>query len=383
MTPVKSTDRFEATDDEKAANEAVNAFSYKFALNSLSDASSEGEKNLAVSPLGVTMALGLYANSTDENAEQTVCNAFGVESLEVFNSLNTKLMGYLGNPKLGGAVELANSVWYTESMSPLAKYVNEMNEVYFADINAADLSSKEGLKVVDTWVNSKTHEMIPSISDMINPSEDLASILINALYFAGEWEEQFDAAKTTKETFKAVGGDQTCDMMHNSIQAYYSSEEIYDMVEFHFKGTSEISLVLPKEGVSLSEVRQAMLAAADVKPLNGKERVELNLGLPKFKVESMMNLNSTLGRMGCNLSAAKLKKMGLEAMLCGEIAQKDIIAIDEEGAKLVAVTFTTLTSNGNETDPKVVDMTFDRPFMFFIHNYTTKSIIMAGQVVEP
>lgn len=386
VTEIETTDKFTPTEDEENANRMVNVFSYQFALRGLLGPDADMTENSAISPLSVNMALGLLANSTSSDLEQNVCKTLGVKDLATFNSLNKKLMCFLANTSTGAAVELANSVWYANVLTPSADYVEKMQSSYYSDINPADLSTKVGLEVIDWWVSDKTHELIPSISEYINPSEELQSVLVNALYFAGEWNSKFDPAETTDAKFHAPGGDVDCRMMHQSGTPYakYTATDRFELVDLHFKGTTMMTLVLPREGVELKDLEEALQSINQPDLPTGQETVRLTLGLPKFKIENVTNIDAILKGMGMNLSNTSLDKMGIDGRISNQLAQKALISIDEEGAKLGAATFTVLTSDGSQPEePRKVEMIFDRPFLFFVHNYSTKSIVMAGKVVRP
>lgn len=386
VVSVEPSKSFLPTDEERTANEALNSFAYEFAIKSILTDGKDGVKgmNLSVSPLSLTTYLGVLANSVDDKNTERICAALGVSNLATLDSINHKLIRYLANPANGAVLETANSVWYSEGAVPLNSYVDCMRATYYTDVNAADFTSKEGLRIIDTWVSEKTHGLIPSISESISLSYEQTAVLINALYFNGEWKEKFNTDDTKKEIFHGTEEDIECDMMHNTFETTYKADERFELIELDFKGYTTISLLLPKQETDLNDLDDYLLSKSVSLFNSGKKIVEATVALPKFSLHSETSVSAILADMNLNLNGLRLEKTGIDGRIPGEIVQKSVINIDEEGAKLAALTFNDLTFSGeDETEPDKISITFDRPFLFFVRNTHTGSILMAGRVEKP
>lgn len=68
---------------------------------------------------------------------------------------------------------------------------------------------------INNWVENRTHNLIKDLlpSGTIDSNTNL--VLVNAAYFKGIWETQFDPANTKQELFYITPSKQTfVDMMH-------------------------------------------------------------------------------------------------------------------------------------------------------------------------
>ena len=59
------------------------------------------------------------------------------------------------------------------------------------------------MEQVNNWCSEKTHGKITKILDQLNASVQM--ILINAVYFKGEWVRYFDGSRTYKKIFYNLG----------------------------------------------------------------------------------------------------------------------------------------------------------------------------------
>ena len=64
----------------------------------------------------------------------------------------------------------------------------------------------------------------------------------------------------------------------------------------------------------------------------------------------------------------------------GDVVQKAFISVDENGTEAAAATAVTGAPASGPLE--VVDLTIDRPFLFFIHD-DSGIVLFSGQVVDP
>lgn len=72
--------------------------------------------------------------------------------------------------------------------------INFHSRLYF-------ISNIPAFQEINTWVESQTNSMI---KDLVHPdkiTDDSRLILVNAVYFKGDWANKFDEANTAKKLF--------------------------------------------------------------------------------------------------------------------------------------------------------------------------------------
>ena len=143
------------------------------------------------------------------------------------------------------------------------------------------------------WVEGRTNHKIKNLIKPEDLSNDTRAILINALYFKGNWSIPFQAI--SKRDFYRAGVEKIqVDTMHAVMsQNYYESQELdAKFLELPFEGGEvTLTVVLPNERNGLA-VLEAQLEKIFQNPSYTTENVRI--ALPKFKVESEIDLKGIL-----------------------------------------------------------------------------------------
>jgi serpin B len=236
---------------------------------------------------------------------------------------------------------------------------------------------------INGWVNDKTQGMISSIVTPADFNSELLAVLANAEYFKGAWTHPFKAEDTKEATFRGTNGTQTSSMMNaefGSTLAYAGTDFSAVILPMGTGSNFTVTLAMPAEGTSLEA-----LAAKDVKSMRQKmDFCTLKLGMPKFKAEgAKMEVNRLVAPLGVTaLRTTETSELFADALPATyDVFQSAVVSFDEQGAEAASVTWSGMaTSTGDETTPKEVEITFDRPFLFYITEARTGAILFAGAV---
>ncbi|MGH7450110.1 MAG: serpin family protein, partial [bacterium] len=189
----------ELTAAEKRLVETDNKFGFKLFREIVRQ---EQNKNVFVSPLSVSMALGMTyngANGSTEAAMRTTLE-FGGMTLPEINSSYKSLIELLAqlDPKV--KFQLANSIWYRQEYTFEPEFIN-LNQTYFnAAVRGLNFNDPGAAKTINGWIDQNTNGKIKQIvDDPIAP--ELVMFLINAIYFKGIWTYQFDPQQTKDDWF--------------------------------------------------------------------------------------------------------------------------------------------------------------------------------------
>merc|ERR1719400_2378827 len=97
-------------------------------------------------------------------------------------------------------LEAANSIFAKSGFAILDAYKETLHQHFHASIQETDYSDgKASARLINDWVEQITQSKIKDLikPDMLNSLTRL--VLVNAIYFKGDWASKFDIKKTTDE----------------------------------------------------------------------------------------------------------------------------------------------------------------------------------------
>lgn len=355
----------------------VEASQTGFAISLLRNVSAvtPANENVVVSPYSAAVALSMLAEGAEGKTREELDNALG---------------GVLYKAEdLGGGedmtVKSANSVWLDDNFSPRNRYVNLLEKEFAAFIDVEDFASSTALKAINNWCSENTNGKITQILDRLDPSNVM--VLINALYFNAPWENEFDPALTRERDFNGVSKKSQVKMMNTKGYYMYGEYQGLQMIQLPYLGREyAMYVVLPPEGADMDKLLSKMEPSAYAAAMDMLSQQEVSLFLPKFKVETSMNLNEPLQRMGVKTaftSAADfsgIAEMGL--LVLDQVKQKCYMDVSEKGTEAAAVTAVQIRLTSARPVKKVPVMMVDRPFFFVIADGENHKILFAGKIVN-
>jgi len=209
--PVRTPDNLSASEIELAGS--ANRFGLKL-FRELID--QEGvEKNLFISPLSVSMALGMTCNGANGATRDEMRSTLELSglSIEEANRSYQSLMHLLTNLDPDVTFTIANSIWSRLGLPIKPEFV-DLNKTYFnALVRELDFSNPESADTINDWVEDNTGGKIKDIvKKPISP--DAVMFLINAIYFKADWAEQFEPDSTYDGIFNLTDSTTvSCPMM--------------------------------------------------------------------------------------------------------------------------------------------------------------------------
>jgi serine protease inhibitor len=232
-------------------------------------------------------------------------------------------------------------------------------------------------------VNDATAKKIPSILDSIDPSEVM--FLINAIYFKGSWQEQFEKSKTSDAPFFALDGtSKMTPLMHASPDAHVASAPGLTAVDLYYGNSAyTMTLILPDKNIDVNSAVASLTPAAWKTLVDSFHPTEVDLYLPRFRIEWKRLLNDDLKSMGLGSAfvAADFTPMsprGKELVIT-KVIQKTFVDVNEEGTEAAAATSVGI---GLTSAPLVTTVRFDRPFIFAIRERFSGTILFIGKIAK-
>ena len=167
----------------------------------------ERDEPLFVSPLSASFALSMLANGADGETLQELTDALGFSgySMEEVNAYYKKLAEELPKQDKQSRLALANSLWLDAQFDALATYKGVLTDSYDAEVRQVDMAT--AMDDINNWCSQKTNGLIPEI--LKKNEAGLSMLLLNALYFKGEWDEPFDVEDTQEDVFANADGTES------------------------------------------------------------------------------------------------------------------------------------------------------------------------------
>jgi serpin B len=387
MSPdVPTTDRVELANGNSA-----------FAFDLYRYLKDEQDGNLFYSPYSISLALAMtYAGARGET-EQQMADALHYTLPQdrlhpAFNWLGLELASRgesaKGKDDQGFRLNIVNTTWGQKDYQFLPEYLDTLALNYGAGMQLVDfVGDPEGARVaINDWVSDQTEGRIEDLipPDVIDSLTRL--VLTNAIYFNAAWAEPFEESQTADGSFYLRDGSEvTVPMMHHTASYGYAEGQGYRAVELPYDG-HELSMVilLPTEGEF--EAFEGTLDAERVDAiLSDLAYEEVALSMPKFEVESDFSLVKALSALGMPIAFsmdADFSGMdGTHDLFIGEVLHKAFVSVDEAGTEAAAATAVEMQLKAAPMEP--IEVTVDHPFILFIRDVETGTILFVGRIVNP
>ncbi len=375
------------TDKQRQLVEKSNAFSYNLYKTASSRDQVKG-KSLVMSPLSAIYVLGMLNDGAAGDTEREISSLLGLTAgnKDAINDYCQALMTQapLADPSV--TLETANIVATANDLTMAQQFKNDMQQYYLAETASLDFSQPSALQFLNSWCNQKTHGMIPTILDELDPQTRM--VLMNAVFFKATWTEKFDEADTRQESFTAEDGQTaTMPMMHRKALALYAPGDAYSTLCLPYgSGTKwQMMVMLPSEGKTVDNIIDSLAAASwETQWLKNRDAYEVDIKMPRFTTASDVVLNGIIAQMGAPLmfsAWADFTAMtaNSEPLFVSLMKQKAAIEVTEEGTKASAVTAAVVGyADAGPRHYKQVDFHAIRPFVYLIQETSSGAVFFIG-----
>nr|MBC8378798.1 serpin family protein [Planctomycetota bacterium] len=290
-------------------------------------------------------------------------------------------------------LSIANALWGQKGYTFLDDFIQLNDQYYHAGLENVDfinpVEREKARQKINTWVEGKTNEKIKNLIPKGVLDELTRLVLTNAIYFKGDWAEQFDPTDTTEQDF-FVSSDKTVKvpLMYQKAKFKFGQTETLQMLELPYKGDDLSMLVLlPKEKGGLADLEKELTAEKRTEWQKQIHKKEVLVYLPKFKMTCKFSLNEVLKAMGMpdafSMNADFSGMDGSKELFISNVIHKAFVGVGEKGTEAAAAT-AVIVSVG--CAPELICPPIfcaDHPFIFLIKDNTSGSILFVGRVVDP
>lgn len=345
-------------------------------------------QNVFISPTSAALALQMAYNGANGETRRAMEQALDLQGLSIdqVNSANAALLAQLDSLDPAVKLRIANSIWVGKggALPVKLEFVQRNRDYYGAQVG--DLTGAPG--TINAWVRQQTNGKIDSIigqSDLAN----VVAVLVNAVYFKGQWARKFDPSLTKNAVFTTQEGRRRdVKMMHQSGKYDYYQGEGFQAVRLPYgAGRMCAYLLLPNKNTQIS----GLLAALTPQNWNAWQvqfhLAQGDIGVPRFRSEYEADLNPPLTALGMGIAfrpnAADFSELAGRPgdVWIGAARQKTYVDVNEEGTEAAAATGIVMSTRA-VIQLKHFSMILDHPFVCILQDTKTGAILFLGQIVD-
>lgn len=353
------------------------------------------DKNIFISPLSVSMALGMTANGASTTTLEAMRHTLELDNLteEESNAAYQSLIELLTTVDPEVRFDIANSIWYRDTWTFNEEFLQRCIDYFKAVVQGLDFSDPAAADIINAWVDENTNGKIKEIVDQ-PISATTVMFLINALYYKGIWTYEFDPEATVDDAFTLLNGSTVpCRMMNQEADLLYYETETFQAVDLPYGGELfSMTIILPRPGIPIDTVVTALNPEQWGAWIGHLDTAGVHVELPRFKLSYDLLMNDVLKALGMEIafstSQADFGRMlaadgsSPGVLFIDKVKHKTFVQVDEEGTEAAAVT--SVEIGFTSVDPGApIHMRIDRPFVFVIRERTSGTLLFMGKIVEP
>jgi serpin B len=344
-----------------------------------------GPGNLIFSPASIAAALRMTLIGARGETAVEMARVLHLANVEAARQAQAQLASIPAGDDL--TLRVVNTAWIDSGASVREEFLRQPVSVQRADFAHQPEATRQA-------INAAVEEQTAGkITGLIQPgviSVLTRLMLVNAIYLKARWQHQFPARNTRKEPFVPERSDATpVDMMHMEERLAYHRGDGFEAVLLPYQGGPlAMAIVLPDGPLSQFPL-EALGGVSGVLSglLTGPEEYQVDLRLPKFRVEAEFLLADTLRALGIALAfSADADFSGIcdEPFRIDQVIHKAFIDVDEQGTEAAAATAMVLHAAAVRRQPtRRVAVTVDRPFLFAVIEATSGLPLFLGQFTQP
>jgi serpin B len=350
--------------------------------------------NLFFSPYSISTCLAMTWAGARGDTESQMAGVLHFSTVQTglhsqFASLQNQLNAVQEKKKV--ALNIANGLWAQQDHSFLPEFLKIATRDYAAKVEQVDFhtGAESTRKDINDWVSGKTADRIQNLIPPGALDSMTRLVLVNAIYFKGQWATQFKAGNTRPAPFKlAPGRTASAQFMNLTDNFRYAEADGLQLLELPYTG-GDLSMVvlLPAETNSFKDFENS-LSAEKLDQWLGQARSEkVDVFLPKFKLTQQFALADTLAAMGMTDAfspSADFSGMdGAHDLYISAVIHKAFVEVNEEGTEAAAATGVTVRAMALARPMPEYVFRADHPFVFLIREVHSGSVLFLGRITEP
>ena len=384
------TDKFYIAADDSASTpegvEKVVDANNQLAIDLYQQINKQAENNVFFSPYSLSTAMAMLYAAAEGETKQQIQNTFHYPTPTILNPNSAALYNQFNKPNPNYELSTANDLWMRQGLSPNQTYLDTVKRYYGGQVTNLDFAShpEPSRQTINKTIANHTKQMIPELLPEGSIKLSTAAVLTNAVYFKSEWAQPLGLRGSTQPFHNLNGTTTDTNFMYSIGKSSYTEDKQVQVVELPYKSNDlSMLIVLPKlkETAAMQALVKNLSADQIGQWTHNMKIKEVDLQLPKFKMEQDYKMDELLAEMGMPIAFDSRADFSLFnnklPLAVDSIIHKAVIEVDEKGTVAAAAT---------SIGPVLVSANYDvefnanRPFMFMIKDNKTDAILFLGQV---
>ena len=361
------------------------------------------QANVFLSPFSVATALLLALEGSAGATREAISSTLRVGEVppEKLPAAVARQLAVLTQQASGQPVlHVATGLWANKDFALAPAFAARLQQQYQAEVATLDFAAPGAADSINAWVSQHTQGKITSIVAPADLARQTALVLANAVYFKGSWAAAFEEHATRPGPFTLADGTaQTVPLMQQRSQRLgYQQGTGWQAVQLRYDGyprSASMQLFIPDQPTGLPDFLASLTtdnwAQWQAAFAHAGEAVEVDLTLPRFRLEWDANLTGALRELGLGPAlapGADFTPMGFSPDVpgyIGQVAHKTYLSVDEKGTEAAGVTAIMWVggSASPPPPPRRVVVRADRPFFCAIVDDETGTMLFSGAVYSP
>ncbi|KFO99938.1 Heterochromatin-associated protein MENT [Calypte anna] len=307
-----------------------------------------------------------------------------------------KLLSDIDKPRSTYTLKSASQLYEEKTFPLLPKFLQLISSYYKAKPQAVNFktAAEQTRALINSWVKKKTEGKIQDLLPAGSLNSHTVFVLVNAIYFKGNWEKKFLEKNTFEVPFRlSKTKTKPVQMMflRDTFLILHETTMKFKIIELPYvENDLSMFILLPDDisdnttGLELVEREMTYEKLAEWTESDSMMKAEVQLYLPKWKLEENYDLQSSLSSMGIQnaFDPVQADFTGMSAkkkLFISKVIHKAFVEVNEEGTEAAAATGVLMLRS------KVPTMTFkaDHPFLFFIKHNKSQTILFFGRFCSP
>lgn len=359
------------------------------------------KENMVFSPLSISVAMAMTYTGANGTTETEMAKVLHFEkNTAAFHQKFAELTAAIAKPYgQGNEITIANKIFLQNGMSAgikpeFKKVTTDIYKSAYEELNMAD--KEAACNTINAWVAEQTKNKIPKLFSPRSFPNDAKMVLANAIYFLGEWGVKFKEEATQTADFYTVAAKAVpTKFMNLEIKTQdaikYGRKDDLQLLRMDYKGGKTSMLIaLPTEKTSLDAIVRSLDFETFALWLNtcSGQYEGLNISIPKWKLETTIEADKTFKAMGMQIPFAQGKANfsgidGTSDLYISKIVHKAMIDVSEKGTEAAAATGVVMSGRGVAKKVEPIEFKANRPFLYFIVDNDSGSILFMGQYTAP
>jgi serpin B len=351
--------------------------------------------NLFFSPASISVSLAMGYAGAAENTAAEMAKALHLTMPK--DQVNEEMRALLASwratdQKQGFRLDVANRLWGQDGYKFLPDYLQVTRDDYGAELARLDFRQPEAARqAINRWIEEQTQDKIKNLIASPDAVREARLVLTNAVYFKGEWQDQFKKYLTKDDDFhlSATRAIKAPLMRQENGFKYLAADDL-QLLELPYGGGSlSMVVLLPQKVDGLSQLEAKLSAGNLQKWLGSAKSEQVMVFLPKFKTTATFDLTGTLKSMGMasafNPGSADFSGMtGSKDLYVSSVIHKAFVDVNEEGTEAAAATAIIMAPTAVVVKPKAPPVfRADHPFVFLIRDNRNGAILFLGRITDP